>query len=184
MAALTTLETSVYGSLDCGHFGQRVFTTYVKDVSRSLDCITFARFLGPELLLFHLEELLLQLISFLLDESHLVLKQELFVAVVLPQLRDLVLQLSYLLLHGLWSLCPRQHAQLSLVVDIGEALAFSQHVFLSVPQVGPRPLIISALPAQPRCMLLEFLREARRPLLLILDCLTFGSNLRSGSVAH
>ena len=83
MAALAALETSVTGSLDRGHFGQWVFTTDVEDVSRRLDGITMERFLGPKLFLLDLEELLLQLISFLLNESYLVLEQALLLAIVL-----------------------------------------------------------------------------------------------------
>ena len=184
MAALAALETSVTGSLDRGHFGQWVFTTDVEDVSRRLDGITMERFLGPKLFLLDLEELLLQLISFLLNESYLVLEQALLLAIVLLQLSDLILQILDLLLPGLCRLCPGHHAQLPRIVNIGEALTLVQHIFLSVPQVGPRLLIIPVLPAQPCCILLELLSVARGLLLLILDRLTLGSNLRRGRIAH
>ena len=142
------------------------------------------RFLSPELFLLQLKHLLLQLISFLLHEAHLVLEKALLVAIVLLELSDLILQILYLLLPGFGSLRASYHAQLPRIVDVGEALTLVQHIILSVPQVGPRLLIISVLPPQPRCILLEFLSVARGLLLLVLNRLTLGSDFRSGRVSH
>ena len=62
------------GRLDYDILSQWIFRADFEDVNRGLDCITFIRFLCPDLLLLHLEELVLQLISLLHNESHLILE--------------------------------------------------------------------------------------------------------------
>ena len=99
-------------------------------------------------------------------------------------LSNLLCQLSYLLLHVLGRRCLPEHAQLPLIIDIGETLALSFHIFLPLQQVISILFILSVLPAQPRLILLESLRMAHIFVKLFLHCISFGFNLRLGRLSH
>ena len=169
---------------DYCHLSQRILTTEIEDVSCGLDCATFLSLLSSELLLLHLEQLLFKLISFLLNESHLVLEQQLFVAVMFLKISYLVLQLLNLRLHGLGSLRLRQQAQLPFIVDILEASSLDCHILLSIHQIGSHSVVISVLPAQPGLIPLELLGMTVVPFLLIIHILTLGSNLGHCGIAR
>ena len=166
------------------HLCQRILATEIEDVGCGLDCTTFLSLLSSKLLLFHLEELLFKLISFLFNESHLVLEQKLLVAEMFLEINYLALQLLNLSPHGLGSLCLRQQAQLPINFEILEASALDLHILLSILQVGSHPVVISVLPAQPSLIPLELLGMTGVPVIRILYFFTFGSNLGHCGVAR